>query len=127
MKKSILIILCILSINISAQERKKDTLLIKFNDKFLLKKTRNLNSNKINYPLYGTPSSHNVYFVEEKIYINLKVKRYYCLNDIFKKSKIYKENGFLRVNFVATKLSKYEIFIIEGNKYSKVFLEEAIE
>lgn len=125
-EKTFFLIILFCSIH-SFSQKKRDTLLIKVNDKFLLKKSRNLNNNIINYPIYGTPNSHSVYFVEEKIYTNLNVKSFSCLNRIFKNSKIYKENGFLRINFVVTKLSEYVIFIVEGNKYSKVFIEEAIE
>lgn len=127
MKTNILIILSILSFNLLAQEQKKDTLFIKYNDKLLLKKSRNLNNNLTIYPIYGTRSDHSIYFVEEKTYQNLEVKHPKCLKDVFKKPEPYKKNGILRIDFVAEKLSEYVIFIVEGNKYNKVYLEEATE
>jgi hypothetical protein len=127
MKIKILTILTILSFNALAQEQKKDTLFIKYNDKLLLKKSRNLNNNFTIYQIFGARSDHSVYFVEEKIYQNLEVNHTKCLNDIFKKPEPYKKNGTLRVDFLTEKLSKYLIFIVKGNKYSKVYLEEATE
>ena len=127
MKKYILIILSLFSLNILAQEQKKDTLFIKHNDKLLLKKYVNSNNNLINYPLYGTPNDYSVYFVEVKTYHNLEVKHPKYLKDVFKKSAPYNINGRLRIDFVVNKLSKYVTFIIDGNKYSKVYLEEAIQ
>ena len=126
MKNLILYFSLLLSFYSFSQEQKKDTLFIKY-DNSLLTKFQYPEDDNLYYKIKGTGNDGFTYFLEEKIYNNLKVKNILCFRKVLKESGAYYKNGKLGDSKLAKYLGKHIIFLIKENKYIRVLIVQEIE
>ncbi|MGG8496279.1 hypothetical protein ACQY1Q_07660 [Tenacibaculum sp. TC6] len=128
MKKVIFIIYCFFASSIIlAQQKKRDTLFIKYDNSLLTKKQLRGEKTYI-YVIKGTGNQKDfVYLLEEGMCFNLKPKNVKKFKTILKKSNAYYKKDKLYDWKLAEYLGKYVVFLVKGNKYIKVVVVEGIE
>ena len=124
--KNLIYFLLIFSLNSLSQETKKDTLFIKY-DNSLLTKFKYPEDDNLYYKIKGTGNDGFTYFLEDKIYNNLKTKKKLCFKSVLRKSDAYYKKGKLGDSKLAKYLGKYIIFLIKENKYIKVKVVQEIK
>ena len=126
--KKLLILYSLLLLNFYcfSQEQKKDTLFIKYNNS-LLTKFQYPKDNNFYHKIKGTGNDGFTYFIEDKIYNNLKTKNILCFKNVLETSDAYLKNNKLLDSKLAKYLEKYIIFLIKENKYIEVQVVHEIE
>ena len=124
--KNLLYFLLLFSLNSFSQRKHKDTLFIEY-DHYLLTQFQYPEDDTIYYKIKGTGNDGFTYFLEEKIYYNLKTKDILCFKNVLKKSNAYYKKGKLGDSKLAEYLGRYIIFLIKENKYAKVLVVKEIE
>lgn len=124
MKNFILLILITFFFCSYAQEQKKDTLFIKYNEN-LLKKFKEPYDNYYYYIIKNTGNNGTISFEEKQVYFDLNPKNVYCLENIIKEAgAIYKKNkyklGKINDSKLANYLGEFTLFFVDENKFIKV-------
>ena len=127
MKNLILCFLLLVCFYSFAQEQKKDTLFIKYDNSLLTKYTEPIDKYSY-YLIKGTGYKEDIVSLEEeKTYTNLKAKSVLCLKSVLKKSNAYYENNKLLDWKLVEYLGEYMIFLVKDKKYIKVQVVHEIE
>lgn len=127
MKNLIFITLCFFSSIVLAQEHKRDTLFIKY-DNSLLTRGKLTGENTFVYTIKGTNNSDDfVYLLEQEIYYNLRPNKVLCFKKVLKNSNAYYKKEKLNNSILVKYLGKYDILLIKGKKYIKVAIVHEIE
>jgi hypothetical protein len=119
MKTYILIIITLLAFSCLAQEKKKDTLLIRY-DKNLLNREQKIGQKDFLYRIKGTGNNGFVYFSELKTFKNLKLKNVQCFKQVIKNSKSYYKKEKIDDWKLSNYLGKYIIFLKKRKEYIQV-------
>jgi hypothetical protein len=119
MKKIISLILLTFFFFSYAQEQKKDTLFIKY-DNILFKKYKHPIDNYNYYLIKDTGNSGTISFQEKQVLFDLNPKSVHCLKDIIKEAKAYFRKGKINDYRLAVYLGKYTLFFANENKFIKV-------
>ncbi len=126
MRTFIFIAFCLFSSVLLAQEQKRDTLFIKYDNSLLTRKHDSIEK-EFFYLIKGTGNSGLIYLEEKKVYKNLKPNKTSCFRNILKDSKAYYEKGKLSDPKLVEYLGKYIVFLVKGNKFIKVSIVHEIE
>lgn len=125
--KNLLCFLAIISSFYSfSQEIKKDTLFIEYDNSFL-NREQVIGDKDFMYRIKGTGNDGFVYFLEDKIYGDLRPKNILCFKTALKESNSYYKKDKIGDSKLAEYLGKYEIFLVKENECIRVLVVYEIE
>lgn len=126
MKTFIYITFFLFSSTIFAQEKKRDTLFIKY-DNYLLNREQVMGEKTFLYRIKGAGNDGFVYLLEQKRYDNLSPKKVLCFKNILKKSNAYCKKGKISDWKLAAYLGRNIVFLVKENSFIKVQVVHEIE